>query len=81
LTRLAAADFLLIAAGREPLLQVDPGSLSSARMDAQQRFSGAAIGRQGGRRVSRQLDPDGCLVRFGSQPAREKTGAVKSLQE
>jgi hypothetical protein len=32
--------------------------------------------RQGSRGVLRLLDPDGCPVRFGSQPTSEKTDAV-----
>src|ERR1700680_5274597 len=33
------------------------------------KFLWGGTSHQGGRRASRKLDPDGCLVRFGSQPA------------
>jgi len=44
-----------------------------------QRFSGVAQATRAVAEHRGKLDPDGCLVRFGSQPTREKTDAVRVL--
>jgi len=43
-------------------------------------FSGAATAARALAEQRDTLDPDGCLVRFGSQPTSEKQGAVSTCR-
>jgi len=45
-----------------------------------QRFSGAAQAARAAAEHRDELDPDGCLARFGSQPTERENGRGQQLQ-